>query len=220
MTIRVYIVKNRSGRQATIDLVPALNGEAIVVEKQAYVFGGPFALGGDNDANLAMIVAGNATTPPVAGHFESAPALKDPWPAKADQKVTIPPGLLPAPLNGDAFMRGLADAPRAPSANYKVFSVRGRTPGAPGPTIDLTGKAAFVWYGQMLLQGSSPVVLVTTGALELSAVVSPAEVDVREIDVSSRATSMPLPEPAFDMRVGPFSRAASVRPTHAEGRAP
>lgn len=220
MTIRVYVVKNRSGRQATIDLVPALNGEAVLVEKQAYVFGGPFALGGDNDANLAMIVASNATTPPIAGHVESAPALKDPWPVKADQKIAISTVLLPASLDGDAFVRGLADAPRAPSANYKIFSVRGRPPGAPGSAIDLTGKAAFAWYGQVILQESSPVVLVTAGALELSAVVSLAEVDVREIDVSSRATSMPLPEPAFDMRVGPFSRAASVRPTHAESPAP
>lgn len=220
MTIRVYIVKNRSGRQATIDLVPTLNVEAVVVEKQAYVFGGPFALGGDNDANLAMIVASDATAPPVAGHFESAPALKDPWPAKAGPKIAIPAGLLPAPLDGDALARGLADAPRAPSADYKIFSVRGRTPGAPEPTLDLTGKAAFAWYGQILLRGSSPVALVTSGALELSTVVSLAEVDVREIDVSGRATSMPLPEPAFDMRVGPFSRAASVRPAHAEDRAP
>src|SRR5262245_53157234 len=98
MTIRVFIVKNRSGRQATINLVPTLKGEIVDLEKQAYAFGGPFALGGDNDVNLAMVVASGATSPLVGGRVESAPALKDPWPVKADQKIAIPAGLLPVPL--------------------------------------------------------------------------------------------------------------------------
>lgn len=206
MTIRVCILKNKGTRQATLDLVPKLSGGTVVLAKQAYVFGGPIVLReGDGDALLAMPVANGATRPPAPGHFHSQVSVKDPWPVKADQKIALPAELLPKPFHEGAFRQAVSTAPRNAANNYNVFCVRELTPDDREPTLDLTGVAAFLWYGRVSLHGSAPVVLVSDAALDLADIVALASVDVVDVDVSSRATSLPLPEPAFDLRVVPFS---------------
>lgn len=217
MTYQVSILRNKTGQQTTLDLVPTFSSGQVVTPKQAYVFGGPVRLNLGNRGEAVLATADSSVLSYLdgavsAGRIEVQGLTKDPWPASASDQVPIPSSLLTDPIDDAAFTQSFNSVARASPVTYSFHSLRDLMLSQSTASIDLTGKAALVWYGSISLVGNSPLVLVTTGSLTPAALgASSTTTDITTVQTTRGSTTAPLPMPDFNMQIGPFSTAKPFR---------
>jgi hypothetical protein len=218
MAFRVYILSKKSEESATFNLVSKLNGNGeIEVAKQAYVFGGPLSLRtGDADALIATTSAdvkallkgleqsGHLTMEEMATQAVHEMRPKAPWPVQAEKRVVLPAQILPKPFKADTFKQKISTAPRLTASDYQFLSVRSKVGGAAVP-IDLTGHAAFLWYGHVTLE-NGPLVLVADASIDPTQLGAPSgSFNFEEVKLAPGA-EVGLPVPEFDLRISPFAK--------------
>lgn len=217
MTYQVSILRNKTGQQTTLDLVPTFSNGQVVTPKQAYVFGGPVRLNLGNGGEAVLATADSSVLTYLSGQASGGRIAlegltKDPWPASASDQVPIPSSLLTNPIDDAAFTQSFNSVARASPVTYTFHSLRDLMLSQSTATIDLTGKAALVWYGSISLVGSSPIVLVTAGSLTPAALgASSTTTDITTVQTTRGSTASPVPMPNFDMQLGPFSNAKPFR---------